>query len=115
MENVCVRRRCGARVAILSGMMQLLRYAGLVLGVLVLAVVLMACGEGACGACVHACCVGSDKNDRSRVVCRIIHACAVRGIGLDFLLPAASPRVALLPGAWSPSPLLALEVSALRI
>lgn len=47
-------------------MLTLLRYAGLVLVVLVLAVVFATCGEGACGACVHACCVRSERLDRAR-------------------------------------------------
>jgi len=45
-----------------------LRYLGIVLAVLVIAIVFTMCGEGACEACMHACCMRSDRVDRVRAV-----------------------------------------------
>lgn len=56
----------GISVAILASMLVLMRVFAISLSVLVFAVVLAVCGEAvACEACLHACCVRSDRLDRS--------------------------------------------------
>jgi len=93
-----------------------LRYLGLVLAVLVIAVVFTMCGESACEACMHACCMRSDRVDRFRAVwSKVVDACrACTGDARIALEWAAARAHCLLAGLIPPSP-LAERLSPLRI
>lgn len=93
------------------------RYTVIVLAVLVFAIIFVVCGEGSCGACVHMCCVKSDRADRLRTAMgRILGSFGLKG-GSTRTLSAWLPSLEL--GRMRPVPLLqpplALAVSPLRI
>lgn len=97
-------------------MMDFIRYAGVILGILVLAVVLMACGEAACSACLYAYCGGSDRVDRSGdVIGRVLAACSLCATRTDAFVRQPVPRAAHPPGGWLSTSLFVTGVSALRM
>ena len=93
-----------------------LRYLGIVLAVLVIAIVFTMCGESACEACMHACCMRSDRVDRFRTVwSKLVDTYRARTGDARVALGWAAQRAhCLLAELIPPSP-LAERLSPLRI